>query len=26
MKIGARVIKTGIAVAITMFLCKYLAL
>jgi len=26
MKIGARVIKTGIAVAITMFLCKYLGL
>lgn len=26
MKIGARVIKTGIAVAITMFTCKYLGL
>lgn len=26
MKIGARVIKTGIAVAITMFFCKYLSL
>jgi len=26
LKIGARVIKTGIAVAITMFLCKYLGL
>lgn len=26
MKIGARVIKTGIAVAITMFLCKFLGL
>ncbi|WP_094607642.1 hypothetical protein SPSIL_022650 [Sporomusa silvacetica DSM 10669] len=26
MKIGARVIKTGIAVAITMFFCKYLGL
>lgn len=26
MRIGARVIKTGIAVAITMFLCKYLGL
>ncbi|CQR71443.1 Fusaric acid resistance protein family protein [Sporomusa ovata DSM 2662] len=26
MKIGARVIKTGIAVAITMFICKYLGL
>ena len=26
MKIGARVIKTGIAVAITMFLCKYFGL